>query len=104
MAGGDRSMAECGAKASAAGASLGGAEGALMTRHTDQNSAILDQFTKQAESYAKLTQNSRDLSLAPLLEATRPSSADNVLDVACGAGSLTLALAAVAGHATGIDI
>jgi ubiquinone/menaquinone biosynthesis C-methylase UbiE len=75
-----------------------------MKRHDEQNSAILDQFTKQAESYARLVQQSGDTSLEPLLNATRPTKADRVLDLACGAGSFTLALARVAGHVTGLDL
>jgi ubiquinone/menaquinone biosynthesis C-methylase UbiE len=77
-----------------------------MTRHEAQNEAILDQFTQQAEGYAKLAatlpQGSRVDS--PLFAAIRPLPTDTVLDVACGTGSLTVALARLTRHVTGIDL
>jgi SAM-dependent methyltransferase len=76
-----------------------------VTRHEAQNEAILEQFTKQAAPYARLVatlpHNRGD---SPLLEALRPLPTDTVLDVACGTGSLTLALAGVTRHVTGIDL
>src|SRR5271155_2340551 len=77
-----------------------------MNLHNSQKEAILEQFTKQAEPYAKLSvalsQGNR--SLSSLLEAIGPLPTDNVLDVACGAGLLTLALARLTRHVTGIDL
>jgi ubiquinone/menaquinone biosynthesis C-methylase UbiE len=75
-----------------------------MTRHKDQNEKILDQFTKQAESYARLTAGTRAGSSTPFLDAICPSETDRVLDVACGAGRLTISLAKLTRHATGIDL
>ena len=74
-----------------------------MTRHNDQNERILDQFTKQADSYAKLTATSRTAS-TPFLDAICPLETDRVLDVACGVGRLTIALAKLTHHVTGIDL
>ena len=75
-----------------------------MTRHQAQNEKVLDQFTKQAESYAKLTALSRGASPSPFLDAISPSGKDRVLDVACGNGRLTLMLAKLTHHVTGIDL
>ncbi len=75
-----------------------------MTRHNDQNEKILDQFTKQAESYAKLTASARGATSTPFLDAIRPMETDRVLDVACGVGRLTISLAKLTRHVTGIDL
>lgn len=74
-----------------------------MTWHTAQNEKILDQFTKQADSYAKLTASSPTTS-APFLDALGALETDWVLDVACGVGRLTIALAKLTQHVTGIDL
>jgi ubiquinone/menaquinone biosynthesis C-methylase UbiE len=74
-----------------------------MTSHQVQNEKILDQFTKQADPYAKLTA-SRGASPSPFMEAIAPLATDRVLDVACGAGRLTLMLAKLTRHVTGIDL
>jgi ubiquinone/menaquinone biosynthesis C-methylase UbiE len=75
-----------------------------MTGHQAQNEKVLDQFTKQAESYAKLTALSPRASPSPFLDALGPLRTDRVLDVACGNGRLTLMLANLTHHVTGIDL
>jgi ubiquinone/menaquinone biosynthesis C-methylase UbiE len=77
-----------------------------MARHEAQNEAILDQFTKQAAPYAKLTASlaGSGRGESALFEALRPLPTDTVLDVACGTGSLSLALARLTRHVTGIDL
>ncbi len=75
-----------------------------MTQHRAQNEKILDQFTKQAESYARLTALSRGAASSPFMDAIGPLRTDRVLDVACGNGRLTLALAKLAHRVTGIDL
>jgi ubiquinone/menaquinone biosynthesis C-methylase UbiE len=75
-----------------------------MTGHQAQNEQVLDQFTKQAESYAKLTGIGRGAARSPFLDAISPSPKDRALDVACGVGRLTLMLARLTGHVTGIDL
>jgi ubiquinone/menaquinone biosynthesis C-methylase UbiE len=75
-----------------------------MTRHHAQNEIVLDQFTKQAESYAKLTAVGRGASPSPFLDAIAPLGTDRTLDVACGVGRLTLTLAKLTQHVTGIDL
>lgn len=76
----------------------------MTSKHEKQNEAVLDQFTKQANAYAELTKGSQDKTLAPLLDATHPTSDDMVLDVGCGPGSLTLPLAQICGHVIGFDL
>jgi SAM-dependent methyltransferase len=73
-----------------------------MTRHHAQNERVLDQFTKQAEPYAKLTAVGRGA--PPFLDAIAPSGTERTLDVACGVGRLTLMLAKLTQHVTGIDL
>jgi ubiquinone/menaquinone biosynthesis C-methylase UbiE len=68
-------------------------------RHEDE---VRDQFTRQAEGYARMTEayaGSHDP-----LELIEVGPEDVVLDVACGAGRLTLPLAARARHVTGFDL
>lgn len=71
-----------------------------LTRH---NETIVDQHTRQASAYAKLTQS---------MSGERPKRAETIglrsddalLDIACGAGSLTLELAPYIVKATGLDL
>jgi ubiquinone/menaquinone biosynthesis C-methylase UbiE len=72
--------------------------------HEDQNAAILEQFGQQAPAYARLVRSRADGSSTRLIDALRPTSADHVLDVGCGPGLLSLALAERAGQVTGIDL
>jgi ubiquinone/menaquinone biosynthesis C-methylase UbiE len=78
-----------------------------MTSHQVQNAKILDQFTKQAEPYAKLTGIDRGGGASPassFIDTLAPLPTDCVLDVACGVGRLTLMLAKLTQHVTGIDL
>ena len=78
-----------------------------MTSHEMQNEKILDQFTKQAEPYAQLTGIYRGGGASPsssFIDALAPLATDRVLDVACGVGRLTLMLAKLTQHVTGIDL
>jgi ubiquinone/menaquinone biosynthesis C-methylase UbiE len=68
--------------------------------HVDR---IREQFTRQAEAYARMRQASDEASLALLVALAEPSPAAHVVDVACGPGFLTLAFAARCARATGID-
>jgi ubiquinone/menaquinone biosynthesis C-methylase UbiE len=75
-----------------------------MSRHEDQNAAIRDQFGKQADAYARLVRSRTDPSFTRFVEALHITSVDDVLDLGCGTGLLSLSLAGIAAHVTGIDI
>jgi ubiquinone/menaquinone biosynthesis C-methylase UbiE len=75
-----------------------------MPTHAEQNTVIRDQFSRQAESYAKLTSTGKSPLLAPLLETLRPTEEDRLLDVGCGPGRMTLMLAPLVKEAVGIDL
>jgi ubiquinone/menaquinone biosynthesis C-methylase UbiE len=65
---------------------------------------IRDQFTRQAAAYAAAQPIKNEEILQRILDACDPQSNDEVLDIACGPGILTCALAQHAKHATGIDL
>lgn len=70
-------------------------------RHSEQ---IVDQFTRQAEGFAKSpTARSEDI-LERMVRLAQPQPEDAALDVACGPGLLACALAQQVRHATGIDL
>lgn len=71
-----------------------------MNRHSRQ---ILDQFTKQASLF-QTSHISAESAIASAVAVSGVTSADTVLDVACGPGVLSCAFAKVANHVTGIDI
>ncbi|HEY3696678.1 class I SAM-dependent methyltransferase [Phenylobacterium sp.] len=76
-----------------------------MPSHQDQNAAVLDQFTRQAESYAALVgQSAGRAGPGDPVALSGVSPEDEVLDVACGAGSMTLDFARAARRVTGIDL
>lgn len=68
------------------------------------NEQILDQFTRQAEPFALAPAHSTEESLRILLDAIAVVPADIALDVACGPGIVTCALASIAQHVTGVDL
>jgi ubiquinone/menaquinone biosynthesis C-methylase UbiE len=71
---------------------------------TQQNAAVLDQFGKQAPSYAQLVLRNPDAGLTPLLETAHPTPDDQLLDVGCGTGRFAVAMAPLVGHVTGVDL
>lgn len=70
-----------------------------LNRH---NQEIVNQFSKQAEPFAKMPAHMLAMDL--MMEMARPSLADTALDVACGPGLLACAFAKRMRHVTGIDI
>ncbi len=63
---------------------------------------IVQQFTQQAIPFAQLPGHLDSLNL--LLELTRPTSEDTVLDLACGPGLVSCAFARQAGQVIGMDL
>lgn len=72
-----------------------------MTTHQE---SIIDQFTRQAIPFSKLSGHTNQESLNLLMEMASVSPQDTVLDVACGSGIVACAFARVAHHVTGIDL
>lgn len=68
------------------------------------NEKIVDQHTRQASGYAKLTGSMARQQRVPRHVAIGALPDDELLDIACGPGSLTLELAAHVTKATGFDI
>ena len=64
---------------------------------------IREQFTRQADAYARTRQARDEAALSGLVALAGAAPSHRVLDVACGPGFFTLAFAARAAHATGFD-
>lgn len=70
----------------------------------EHNRRILDQFTRQAAPFALAPSHSTEESLRILIETVQVTPADKVLDVACGPGIISCALASIACEVTGFDL
>lgn len=75
-----------------------------MTNAADHKARVLDQFAKQAESYAALINRSKDTTLPWLLEAIKPMPSDRLLDVGCGTGRFAVSMASLVATVVGIDL
>lgn len=71
---------------------------------TSHRARIIDQFTHQAVPFSNSPAIKNDEALALLVQASRATPADTVLDVACGPGLVVAAFARVARRVTGIDV
>jgi SAM-dependent methyltransferase len=70
----------------------------------DHDAVTLEQFTRQAAPFAAMPAHA-DADVLDLIRlAARLSPASRVLDVACGPGLVSLALAPHAAHLTGLDV
>src|SRR5437867_4468524 len=72
--------------------------------HQEHNQTVLDQFSKQAAPFAEKSPLSDDAILQLILDASGVGPDDTVLDVACGPGLVSCALARRAAHVTGVDL
>ena len=70
---------------------------------SEQLARLQAQFTRTADVYARMRQTTDERSLDGLVTICAPSASARALDVACGPGLLTLALARRCAEATGID-
>lgn len=75
-----------------------------MSSNADHNLRILDQFSKQAESYARVTGSLAPPKPAALHALLQPDPGELALEVCCGPGALALALAPAVRHVTGMDL
>ncbi|WP_428242701.1 class I SAM-dependent methyltransferase [Gynuella sp.] len=73
-----------------------------MSRHTDHNSNVVSQFTRQAIPFTQLAGHMDALEL--LVELSQADADSQVLDVASGPGLVAAAFAAVAGHVECLDL
>lgn len=70
----------------------------------NHNKLIIGQFTKQALPFAKKSAQYIDETFEKILTVVDVDKSDNVLDVACGTGSISIKFAELSKHVTGIDI
>lgn len=75
-----------------------------MTTSTSHQELILDQFTKQAVPFAEKPEHRDAEVMERLMRFADVKMNDVVLDVACGPGLMTCAVAEIAENVTGIDI
>lgn len=73
-------------------------------RQEQHNASIIDQFTKQANSFAEMPEHSHKSAFQLMIDTSGVTLNDTVLDVACGPGLVACAFAPKAAHVTGIDI
>jgi ubiquinone/menaquinone biosynthesis C-methylase UbiE len=73
-------------------------------RQDEQRRLIVEQFTKQAAPFSQMPHHNDEDTNRLVIETAGIGSDDTVLDVACGPGLITCAMAGIAGHVTGIDI
>jgi ubiquinone/menaquinone biosynthesis C-methylase UbiE len=71
---------------------------------SEHRNLILDQFTRQAEPFARAQAIRSPQALERIVRMAQTTPADTVLDVACGPGLLACAFARFARHAVGVDI
>jgi ubiquinone/menaquinone biosynthesis C-methylase UbiE len=65
---------------------------------------VRDQFSRQAELFARSPELHSDAQVMLLVNATQPKPTDETLDVACGPGTVVAAFAAYARRANGLDM
>jgi ubiquinone/menaquinone biosynthesis C-methylase UbiE len=66
-------------------------------------STVVDQFSRQAELFAQSPALHNETALAFLVEAAAPQPHDEVLDIACGPGSVVAAFATRVHRSVGLD-
>ena len=69
-----------------------------------QRRRIVEQFTRQAVPFSEMPHHNDEGTYRLVIETAGIGPEDMVLDVACGPGLITCAVARIARHVTGIDI
>jgi ubiquinone/menaquinone biosynthesis C-methylase UbiE len=64
---------------------------------------IRDQFSRQAELFARAPELHGDAQLKPLIDAARPQPHETMIDLACGPGTVVAAFAPLVQRAVGVD-
>jgi len=70
----------------------------------DQNARVVDQFNRQAVTYAALVNAEQPKRADTLLELIDPQDSHRLLDVGCGSGQFAVKVAPVVAHVTGVDL
>ena len=76
----------------------------MADQQDEQRRLIVEQFTKQAVPFAEMPIHDGEDTNRLVIETAAIGPDDTVLDVACGPGLITCAVAVIARHVTGIDI
>ncbi len=74
------------------------------TTHREQNELVRERFTRSAEVFARLAMPRRAAEAEIIARLADPRAGDVGLDLACGPGTFTLALARHARHVFGVDL
>lgn len=64
---------------------------------------IRDQFSRQAEGFARAPELHGEAQVRPLIEAARPQPDETMIDLACGPGTVVAAFAPLVKRAVGVD-
>ena len=76
-----------------------------MSKNQKHNKLIMEQFSKQAVPFSKkVPAHSNEAAFKLIIKTVGIDRKDTVLDVACGPGMLTCAVAQVARDVTGVDL
>jgi ubiquinone/menaquinone biosynthesis C-methylase UbiE len=75
-----------------------------MTQPSQHNEQVIDQFTRQAQGYTQLITSLRARGRHEALTPIGAHANDVALDVACGSGGLTIPMAGIVKHITGVDV
>lgn len=71
---------------------------------TEQRRLIVEQFTRQAAPFAEMPMHNGEETNWLVLDTLGIRASDRVLDIACGPGLITCAVAKLAQHVTGLDL
>jgi ubiquinone/menaquinone biosynthesis C-methylase UbiE len=76
---------------------------AAVSSSVSHNDLIRDQFSRQAELFARAPELHGDAQLKPLIDAAQPRPHETIIDLACGPGTVVAAFAPFVQRAVGVD-